>query len=164
MKAPLRNLDPRRISLGAYVIGLAIVAFWPSPVDKPIYGTLNSLIAHLHGLGVPRWFNYSLIEASANVAMFVPFGFLVYVSLPGTGWRTAIATGLSASTCIEAVQFLFMAERFSSLTDIITNTVGTVIGVVIVKLYKRRTRCPRASTVTSPRAATDESPSTRSPG
>ena len=36
----------------------------------------------LHRNGVPGWFEYSLIESSANVLLFIPFGILDAAYLP----------------------------------------------------------------------------------
>lgn len=134
VKACLKNPLPWRRVLTVYIAVLAIVGFWPTPVDKPLHGFLEAALKYLHSHGVPGWFNYHLIEASANVAMFIPFGILIAMALPAKAWWQLASLGLMTSTCMELGQLLFIAARFASLTDVVTNTLGTVIGSCIVRL------------------------------
>ncbi|QOT16030.1 VanZ family protein [Paenarthrobacter sp. YJN-5] len=132
--------------MAAYLACLAAVGFWPTPVDKPIQGTLASILGYLHDHGVPGWFNYKFIEASANVVLFIPFGILIAMSLPGLKWWRLVALGALASICIELGQLLFMAARFATLMDILMNTAGALIGVAIVRLILRKLTAPPTST------------------
>ncbi|MGF4043255.1 VanZ family protein [Paenarthrobacter nitroguajacolicus] len=134
MKSPL----PWRIALVAYVIGLAIVAYWPTPVDKPIQGTLARVLKYLHAQGVPEWFDYQFIEASANVAMFVPLGILATLAMPSKAYWQLVGMGLLASICMELGQLLFITARIYSAVDLVTNTLGCVIGVSVIWLVAPR--------------------------
>lgn len=120
--------------MAAYLACLAAVGFWPSPVDKPIQGTLASVLRYLHRHGVPGWVNYQFVEASANIALFIPFGILVATSLPAVKWWRLVALGAAASLCIELGQLLFMAARFATPMDVLMNTVGTLLGVGFARL------------------------------
>jgi glycopeptide antibiotics resistance protein len=124
--------------LGAYLIGLALVAFWPTPVDKPVSGALTAGLRYLHKLGAPGWLDYHVIEATANVAMFIPFGFLLTKALPAKSWCYVTGMSLLTSTVIEVWQLLFISDRFSSILDIVTNTLGAVIGQATRHLVDRR--------------------------
>ncbi|BCW11837.1 hypothetical protein NtRootA4_29000 [Arthrobacter sp. NtRootA4] len=126
-----------RIALTAYLLGLATVGFWPSPVDRPVQGMLARVIRYLHVNGWPSWFDYHFIEASANVVLFIPFGILAALALPRRASWQQTAIGFTTSMCMEIGQMLFIPARFSSLLDVVTNTVGTVIGVGLVRLLLR---------------------------
>ncbi|WP_313955638.1 VanZ family protein [Paenarthrobacter nicotinovorans] len=139
MKVRLKNPLPWRTTLTAvYLFGLAVVGFWPSPVDKPIQGTLDAILRCLHSHGVPRWFDYNFVEASANVVMFIPFGLLIAITLPSKNWWQLTGVGLMASTCMELGQLLFISARFASLTDLVTNTSGAFIGISLARLVVDR--------------------------
>lgn len=133
MKKPL----PWRIALAAYLTGLALVAYWPTPVDRPVHGTITSILKYLHTHGVPGWFDYHFVEASANVAMFIPLGVLAAKAMPTkAAWHLAVI-GLLASLCMEVGQLLFISARFSSSIDVVTNVCGAVIGIFAVRALAR---------------------------
>jgi len=83
----------------------------------------------------PTWSYWQ--DVGVNIAGFIPFGFCVfaYLSLmrvikyPGT---TTVILGLSTSLTIELLQ-VFLPTRSSGVTDLITNTLGTAIGVMIYR-------------------------------
>jgi VanZ family protein len=72
-----------------------------------------------------------------NIAGFVPLGFILCAYLNCTRKRPeamllAILGGGILSFTIELVQF-YVPQRNSGITDIITNTVGTALGAVLVR-------------------------------
>jgi VanZ family protein len=87
---------------------------------------------------VLRWpdhFNRSVaVDAAVNIAGFVPFGLVTCLCLRlWTGWSISrcaamtILAGASVSLTIELLQVL-LPTRDSSLADVVTNILGTVIG------------------------------------
>lgn len=126
------------------LIPLALVAFWPSPVDKPVSGQLTAILHFLHGHGIPSWFNYKFVEAAANVVLFVPVGFLGRLAFPERRWWQIGAFGLLVSGCIELGQLLFLHDRFASPSDIVTNTSGAVIGCLLAALAAQTQKRPVA--------------------
>ncbi|WP_189013978.1 VanZ family protein [Paenarthrobacter histidinolovorans] len=135
---------PWRIASVFYLLSLAVIGFWPTPVDKPINGALTSALKYLHRLGVPGWFDYRFVEASANVAMFIPFGALLAMALPTQTWWKLASSGLLASICIELGQLLFTTARVPSLGDVVTNTLGAMIGIVGSRFIRRSADPKRA--------------------
>src|SRR4030095_33358 len=125
---------PWRIALVAYLGSLGVIGFWPTPVDQPIQGTLATVLYYLHRHGVPSWFDYHVVESSANVAMFIPLGFFAVIAFPTRAWWVIAGLGILVSTCMELGQLLFITARFSSVVDVVMNTLGTVIGVAGVRL------------------------------
>ncbi|MGO4494112.1 VanZ family protein [Arthrobacter sp. 2YAF22_2] len=134
----MRNHRVAMLGLLAYAAGLATVALWPQPVDRPIAGLLGSALQGLHRRGVPDWVNYGFIESAANVLLFIPLGALVaWVVGRGCWWVGGVA-GLLASSAIELTQFLFLPARYATLADVLANTVGAVLGAFLALLLMRR--------------------------
>lgn len=118
--------------LATYFAALAVIGYWPTPVDEPASDALNAVFRWLHQHGVPRWFNYKLLEAGANVLLFVPVGALCVATFPRNTWLQNAAIGVMASAALELGQFLFLDRRDPSSRDLLTNTIGTVTGIVLV--------------------------------
>lgn len=125
--------DPRpwRWVLVAMLVPLAFVAFWPSPIDRPVQADLTRILKFLHAHGIPAWFNYKFVEASANVALFVPVGAVASMAFPAKRWWEVGAFGLTVSGCMELGQLLFLDNRYASPVDLVTNTGGAVIGALL---------------------------------
>lgn len=131
---PVRLLDNHRLwqaVLLAMMVPLAFVAFWPTPVDAPVGNELQDFLRRLHRHGIPRWVNYRFVEMSANVALFVPLGFVAALAFFRKRWWQGGLVGLLLSCCIELGQLLFLQDRFASPIDLMTNTSGAVIGALI---------------------------------
>ena len=69
-----------------------------------------------------------------NIVGFVPFGccFYIYFSLVRQTKRAALATVILGSTVSLTIEVLqtFLPTRASGVVDLITNTIGTYIGVL----------------------------------
>jgi hypothetical protein len=97
-------------------------------------------------LNVP-WIAYEpeqsyLDDILINIGGFAPFGFTLSAFL-ALRWRLrragliAVLAGFLASLTIETLQFL-LPTRNSDLTDVLTNTLGTWIGVLLYREWTRR--------------------------
>lgn len=136
--------------LAAYLLPLAVLV----------------LAVRLDGIGIPQlaealaaWVSswpgmpevrFGHIEAAANIAVFIPIGFLLTAMLrrrsPGhaTGirgtWRLGVpdvAVWLFCtlfSAAIELVQLFLLTERSATLRDLICNSAGALAGVVIFRM------------------------------
>ena len=113
--------------LAGFLAVLALVGFWPSPVDKPVQGEIAGFLFLIHSLGVPGWIGYGSVEASANVALFIPLGVLAALAFPGKPWWQIGALGLLVSGFMELGQLLFLHSRFPSPLDLATNTAGCLV-------------------------------------
>ncbi|WP_406636643.1 VanZ family protein [Pseudarthrobacter quantipunctorum] len=127
----LENYRLWRFALIAVLVPLAFIAFWPSPVDQPVQGQLAAVLNFLHHHGVPGWFNYRFVEASANLALFVPVGVVSSLAFPSWPWWKIGAFGFLISCCMELGQLLFLHDRFPSPIDLMTNTSGAVMGAIL---------------------------------
>ncbi len=70
-----------------------------------------------------------------NIVLFIPFGFLAPIAVRFLRKSIIVTTilGLLISVAIETSQFLF-TYRVANIDDVILNTFGTLIGVILVKI------------------------------
>lgn len=138
---------PRKVAalLGlAYVGFVAVVASRSEPVDRGRDGTIERVLDRLHGWGVPTSFDYDALEVAANVGYFVPVGLLLVLALPRSRWWVALLVGVGLSVASELGQALLLPERVSSVTDLLANSLGTVLGVGLALAARPRTSSPVA--------------------
>ena len=64
-----------------------------------------------------------------NLIMFLPVG--LGLSLLGASWRATLATALGVTVIVEILQFVLPLGRITSLSDIVSNFSGAVLGAVI---------------------------------
>ena len=69
-----------------------------------------------------------LSEVIKNLLIFIPFG--LYLGMLGMGLGKSALTGFIFSLTMELCQYIF-AIGGSDITDIITNTLGTLIGATL---------------------------------
>lgn len=132
-----RTARDRRVaawSLAAYGIVLALIAFWPVPVDRGAESLLRDVTR-----AVPL-LSHGVVEFCANVVLFIPLGVLLALTLRRRVWVMPIA--LVVTVAIETGQALFLAERTPSLGDVVANLSGAGLGIALVLLAGRRR--PRA--------------------
>lgn len=72
-----------------------------------------------------------LVENIMNVVVFIPVGLLLGSAFKQMTWWKALLIGCSISITIEALLFWFM-RGFSEVDDVMHNTVGCLIGFLIV--------------------------------
>jgi glycopeptide antibiotics resistance protein len=78
-----------------------------------------------------RSLSLAVAEIAGNVALFVPLGIAIRWRFP---WLGVLAIGLATlalSAAIEGLQALTGGGRWPDTTDVITNTVGGLIGAVL---------------------------------
>ncbi|HEV7948698.1 MAG TPA: VanZ family protein [Glaciihabitans sp.] len=130
----------RKVLIG-YLLVVGVIVFWPTPVDRPIAGSVRRVVDSAHQAGASG-LSYNGVEIAANVAMFVPIGLLILLAIPRLRWWGAIAAAVLLSCGIEAVQGVFLGGRTSSLTDVFANSIGAAVGVVLLLALIHRPRIP----------------------
>ncbi|MDY0892255.1 VanZ family protein [Frigoribacterium sp. CFBP9030] len=127
-------------ALALYGLAVALVAFWPSPVDQGARPLINRGLALLHRRGVPESFDYNALEFMANIAFFVPMGLIVVLLVGGRRWWLGGLVGMSGSVAVELGQHFFLPSRFATVDDVIANTAGAVVGSIVgvIALWMRR--------------------------
>lgn len=82
-----------------------------------------------------------LSEVIENLLIFIPFG--LYLCMLGMGLGKSVLTGFIFSLTMELCQYAF-AIGGSDITDIITNTLGTLIGatlyLVLTLIFKNKVK------------------------
>jgi len=120
--------------LGAYLVALTLIAFWPSPVDAGA-GPLIRLVTRV----VPM-LTYARLEFGANILLFVPLGVLLTLILRDRALVLPIAIVLTLA--IESVQGVLLDRRTPSELDMVANTAGACIGLLAVAVWQWWRRRP----------------------
>lgn len=113
-----------------YLSALALVAFWPVPVNQGFMGVLRDV-----SRAVP-WLTYPTIEFVSNIVLFVPFGLILARALPSMR-GLVLPLAFAATMMMETGQGLFLALRTPSLRDVVANVAGAAIGVAAVVVAER---------------------------
>ncbi len=157
----MRQRWPRTL-LVAYAAFVLVVTWWPSPQhsDAPQWET--AILDAIRGVGIPM--TMPVLEAVANIGMFVPLGMLLvpfwfaWLARPdraSSSSRTnpagraraaatavlgrTVLTGLAFTILIETVQ-LAIPGRYSTVQDVFMNTIGAAVGGGAVLLVHRLRR------------------------
>ncbi|MFC5503567.1 VanZ family protein [Lysinimonas soli] len=133
-----------------YVVAALVVGLWPTPVDAGIRTQIASVLGALHHAGAPSTLDYSTLEFTANIGFFVPVGALICLLLPARRWFFAIPIGAALSGMIELSQLLLLPARFASWNDVLANTTGTIVGVILVLMARGIRRLVRSAPDVSP--------------
>lgn len=75
-------------------------------------------------------------ETLYNLLLFIPFGFIAQRVIRKP-YKITLLYGLLLSICIEVSQLLFTTNRVCDITDVINNTLGTLIGILLFILYDK---------------------------
>jgi glycopeptide antibiotics resistance protein len=99
---------------------------------------LTNFKAHSHW-GRVRWIPFmgialSPIELGANIALFLPFGFTYAKAWPGASNFRVVGGGAILSALSELYQ-VYCHSRIPSTTDICTNTLGALCGMLIARRF-----------------------------
>jgi glycopeptide antibiotics resistance protein len=81
-------------------------------------------------------FRENLPERISNVIAFVPFGLLLQVNFKQTSVWQKLAFICAFSIAVETFQYIF-AIGATDITDVITNTLGGLLGLALYDLGKR---------------------------
>jgi glycopeptide antibiotics resistance protein len=122
--------------LVACIAAVLLATMWPTPLDHGYATSIDKFLSVLHRNGVPQWFGYNKLEFFANVVMFIPLGFLVTMLLPGKVWWLALVLCPALSVGIEFAQGALLSARFATVSDVIANSIGAVIGAIFAVLLR----------------------------
>lgn len=125
-----------RIVFAVYLVAMGFLVWLPAPDAVQTTGIVAVIARWFEPLGLAFEPTYIVLEILANVALFVPFGILALTAFRMRVWSATLA-GLATSCLIEGVQ-LFLPTRFSTVSDLVANTAGALIGALIVVGWRRR--------------------------
>lgn len=128
-----------RIVFAVYLVVMGFVVWSPQPTGGVgILQVVARWVASM--LGTPPGPTFDVLEVAANVAMFVPFGVLALTAYRWMRVWSATLAGLVTSGIIEGVQ-LFLPTRYATVSDLVANTAGALLGALLVAASRRaRTR------------------------
>ena len=113
--------------------GINVIPFKENKVFIRAFFSNTSMTRH----EIPLWVFLNLF---GNVGLFIPFGFFLAGFLCQSSSRSpyviAILSGCMLSFFIEFLQ-LFMPTRATDIDDIMLNTVGTCLGVMLFHIFKK---------------------------
>ena len=141
-----KRLWSRAADASAKRLGFATLAYVAVTTLVITLAPFRFSVQAMHGLST-EWTKFDLVM---NVVMFVPLGFLYRVTRPrgsASAWWMAILLGALLSTSIESAQ-LFLATRYSSLLDLLTNISGAAIGSWLFTRLSERLRIGAAAVST----------------
>ncbi|MGN8026970.1 VanZ family protein [Microbacterium sp. 22242] len=121
-----------------YAIVVAIIVFWPQPFLSVFDPWIRKASVELPALTLPR------VEFAANIAMFVPLGMFLAVLLPRRRYLVA-PIGFVTTIMIESVQGLFLSSRSATVADVLANTTGACLGLLIIEIVEAVRRRKRPS-------------------
>lgn len=127
----------------ALLVGLVIAVplFLGAPVDIGLREAAEALTRRLHDAGIMIDVRYGHVEAAANVALFIPLGFLLAGAT--RRWWVGLLGGSALSAAVESLQFALLASRQASLRDLIADTLGALLGAglagILLAASRRRT-------------------------
>lgn len=127
---------PRRALQAAFAVYLGAVAWVtlrPDLAPDEAFDAVREAARWLSDHGVPVTFE--LVEAVANVVMFVPFGVLLGLLL-ARRWPVVPLACLT-SAAVETSQALFLPSRVATVQDVAMNTLGAAVGLAGLVLAER---------------------------
>jgi glycopeptide antibiotics resistance protein len=147
---------PRRLTRGwaialgiPFIVALAALTLTPSRVEQSMPNLLDLVLTMAHRLGWES-LDFTRLEVLANVLVFIPLGILAFVLLPRRIWPLALFVGPALSLAIEAAQRIALPHRAPTVADVLANSAGATIGVVLAILCTL-VFAPRPSPQSSPR-------------
>jgi VanZ family protein len=133
---PPRQLPPvLRLTVAVLLLGwilvLALALLAPSPAG-PAW-LVDRVADVLARRGAPEALTSSeRVEFGLNVAAFVPLSLLGALLWPRSTWRDWTAVGFAVSFLVEVVQAIALDARSATHTDVVANTLGTLLGALVV--------------------------------
>ena len=126
-----------RVLLPFYLAVVGWIVFSPSDDEDARPGWVSSVFELIDEMRAAFSPAYVALEFTANVAMFVPFGMLVWLALARPRWWIVMLLGFATTVTIELVQRA-LPSRYSTLSDVIANTLGAAIGLLLVRALADR--------------------------
>lgn len=120
----------RRLGVGGRMAAVAAVLAWAVAVAYMTLRTGTGLGVRLNLVPLVVDGPGSAVDAVLNVGVFVPLGALL--ALLGMRVLPAGVLALAGSLSIESAQYLMDAGRTADVNDLITNTVGALLGWLAV--------------------------------
>lgn len=120
-----------------YLVFVGWVTLGPQPIDDSNNGLIFKALDVFDRYEATSWITYNTLEFTANVAMFFPIGLFLVLLFGRRLWWLAMALGCGITFVIETAQ-LFIPTRVSDPRDLVANSAGAILGVLIGLLLTAR--------------------------
>jgi glycopeptide antibiotics resistance protein len=108
------------------------------------------ILAILKSHDATTWVTYAGLEFASNVLMFLPIGVFFVLLFGRRRWWLAVLMAVALTCAIETTQ-LFLPSRVSDIRDIVANSAGGLIGVLLALVITApKARRARAALRSSP--------------
>ncbi|MFJ2502887.1 VanZ family protein [Microbacterium sp. NPDC087592] len=137
-----------RVALVGYLLFIGFTVWLPANVSAKVTGLVGVMARWVSDAGIAPYYQSAVVfEFLANVALFVPVGFLLPFAWSRLRLWQVVLIGALMSGLIESVQGL-MPSRYPTISDVIANSLGTLAGgviavLLILMLPSRPARSPR---------------------
>ncbi|HEU0103680.1 MAG TPA: VanZ family protein [Mycobacteriales bacterium] len=118
-------------ALAGYLLVVAALTLAPQPDTGRLYQLQEVLQALLDLLPRSPEVSVPAAEQFANVLLFLPIGLLLHLALPRVPPTLLLVLMMLSSSGIELVQYVVLPNRQPSLIDVLTNTGGGAVGLVL---------------------------------
>lgn len=125
------------VLLIGYTAAVAFALGWLTSADAPIRDPIRQSLGGLRDLGLPTSVSYPEIEFTASIALLVPFGLLLTLTLRRRRWWVAVLTGLGLVLVAEVAQNVLLAKRAGTPRDVLAIAAGSLIGAGFGALFAR---------------------------
>jgi glycopeptide antibiotics resistance protein len=152
MPAPVTTITIHRgitvVMLMLVTIAIIILTLWMSgksysKIDPVPFEDIRHLAQRLEHRQIPtQILAVIIVPIVANILLFVPWGFLLFLALHTEERPTVqiyvltVLLGLTFTLGIEAYQY-FLPSRVADINDVIYNTSGTLLGAMLGHLRER---------------------------
>ncbi|MGA0568685.1 VanZ family protein [Rathayibacter sp. KR2-224] len=113
-----------------YLVGVAWITLGPQPQVASKDGIVMQVLRILWEHPATDWVTYNGVEFTANIAMFLPIGLFFLLLFGRSRWWLAMGIPFLMTLSIETAQ-IWIPGRVSDVRDVISNTVGAVVGVLL---------------------------------
>lgn len=108
-----------------------VITLSPNRVDESRMPEIIRFLTFWHSHGLPSGFKYSQLEFSANIVMTIPLGLFAGIALPKPKRRLAFIALPAMAAVVELSQALFLSGRVASIWDVVANSLGVWIGLLV---------------------------------
>ncbi|MET1053480.1 MAG: VanZ family protein [Mycetocola sp.] len=134
----------------AYLAFVGWATLGPQPIDENTNGLIFRILGVLDRYPATAWVTYNNLEFISNIGMFFPVGLFLVLLFGRRLWWFAMSLGFALTCAIELAQ-VFIPTRVSDPRDIVANTCGAVLGVLVgLALTARKARALRQSSARRP--------------
>ena len=138
---------------GGLVAGLvALLAVWVSLAgiaELTLFGTrglgASQRLALDPIVGARGWSGIAWRPVIDNVTLFVPFGGALAALWSRRSWLVVLLAAAIVSIGVEAFQWAFPTGRIANSADVIANTVGAALGIILARTIGAQSRSSRST-------------------